>query len=129
MIVSRPHQWGFSLLEVLVALAILAISLGMLMQSFSLSGRNVQVTADYTRALVLAESKLTEAGTLTAVGSESAGQFDDRFRWVLRAVPVEAEYFGPSALIPYRVSVEVVWESDGKTRTLNLETLKVEARR
>lgn len=55
-------QRGFSLLEVLVAFAILSLSLGVLLQVFATGLRNAGVTDDYTRATLYAESILTAIG-------------------------------------------------------------------
>ena len=50
------RQSGFSLLEVLVAFAILSMSLGVLYQAFSNSLRNVGASGDYSRAMIIAVS-------------------------------------------------------------------------
>ncbi|MCG6966796.1 MAG: prepilin-type N-terminal cleavage/methylation domain-containing protein [Chromatiaceae bacterium] len=125
---ARPRrQHGFSLLEVLVSFSILALSLGVLMQIFSLSSRNAGVSADYAKALTIAESRLAEVGELIALTDAAAGQeLDGRFDWRLNSVPIESEYFGPSAVAPYRVTVTVEWGSAGQRRSLSLETVKLE---
>jgi general secretion pathway protein I len=77
---------GFSLLEVLVAFAILALSLTVLMQVFSTGLRNISVGEDYTRAVLLAESVLASVGVEQSLQEgEQTGAFDDRYgeeyRW------------------------------------------------
>ncbi len=56
------RQHGFSLLEVLVAFAILSLSLGVLLAIFG-KGMDLVGTSDkYTRAVLLAESTLASVG-------------------------------------------------------------------
>ncbi|MBK5971209.1 MULTISPECIES: type IV pilus modification PilV family protein [Thiorhodovibrio] len=59
---SRCAQSGFSLLEVMVAFAILALSLGVLLQIFSSSMNATSLSLDYARAAVVAESRLNSVG-------------------------------------------------------------------
>ena len=83
---------GFSLLEVLVAFAILAVSLGVLMQIFSLGLRNVAVEEGYTRAVLLAESKLAGLGIEEPLQpGETTGSFDDEYRWHVTVQPYTDE--------------------------------------
>ena len=122
------RQCGFSLLEVLVAFSVLALSLGVLMQTFSLSSRNIGISADYAKALTIAESRLAEVGDLMAVTEPAAGEvLEGAFSWRLDSAPMATEYAGPSALVPYRVTVAVEWGQPGQRRNLSLETIKLEA--
>lgn len=118
---------GFSLLEVVVAFAILAIALGALYQIFSSAARQATLVEDYMRALALAEVKLTEAGIAQALGSGvQGGETDDRLRWRRAVEPyVPAQELGGSSLRPYRVAVEVRWIHDGRERAVALETVRL----
>jgi len=134
---KRTTQRGFSLLEILVAFSILALSLGILMQIFSGSLRNVDVTRDQAQAVVLAQSLLASAGVeSTLVAGESAGARDEKLRWVLRVNPfVEAPRAGDSAAVHapialdlWQVTARVAWGGDARTpeRAVTLTTLRAQ---
>lgn len=133
----RTKQRGFSLLEILVAFSILALSLGVLMQIFSGSLRNADVTRDQAQAVALAQSLLALTGmeaTLTA--GQSAGVLDEKFRWLLRVNPFVQEprtgeteaVRAPLLLDLWEVTVRVAWGGDSRLpeRALTLTTLRVQ---
>ena len=57
----KPNQRGFTLLEVMVALAILALALGAMIQAGGASARNVAMLRDQTLANWVALNKVNEA--------------------------------------------------------------------
>jgi len=132
----RQRQCGFSLLEVLVAFSILAVSLGVLMQIFSGSLRNADVSRDQAQAIVLAQSLLASAGVENPLAAgESTGTLDDKFRWALSATPMQLDPLvgETSALRPasslelWEVSVRVAWDGgSAPERDLTLTTLRVQ---
>ncbi len=69
---------GFTLVEVIVAMAIVGISLVMIMQLFSGGLRASRTSCDYTRAVVHAKNTMEELSYDPVPGS---GNFDDGFNW------------------------------------------------
>ena len=122
------RQSGFSLLEVLVAFAILSISLGVLLQIFATGLRNAGVADDYTRATLYAESILAAIGRETPL-TEGArnGPIDDQFSWrgTVKAYTENMPDTEKTRVQVYRVRVEVFWPSLLQTRSVVLETLRL----
>jgi general secretion pathway protein I len=118
---------GFTLLEVLVALTILAVAIVALMQLSSQGLRLLHLSDDYQQAVVVAD-RVARATDVVEEGAES-GQ-EGRFRWErhLRLVPVPEELTpgaGPQLRL-YALSVAVRWSRD---RTLELASLRTVAER
>jgi general secretion pathway protein I len=118
---------GFTLLEVLVALTILAVAIVALMQLSSQGLRLLHLSDDYQQAVVVAD-RVARATDVVAESAET-GQ-EGRFRWErrLRLVPVPEELTpgaGPQLRL-YALSVAVRW---GRDRTLELASLRTVAER
>ncbi len=124
----RPaSQAGFSLLEVLVAFAILAIILGVLLEIFSGSAQRAILAESYLKAATLAEARLNEIGReapLAAGGLE--GQTEDGFAWGLQMEPYPIEGLDTVAqsLVPMRVRVVVAWQEQGRRHEVSAATLR-----
>lgn len=73
---------GFTLLEVIVAMAVLGISLVMVMQLFSAGLKAARASCDYTVAIIHAKDKMEE---LSETLTNDSGEFDDGFKWELYA--------------------------------------------
>jgi general secretion pathway protein I len=116
---------GFTLLEVLVALTILALSIVTLMQLSSQGLRLLRLSDDYQRAVLVAD-RVVRAVDVPREGIES-GQ-DGAFQWERRVslVPLPDELTpgaGPTPRL-YSLSVAVRWGS----RTLEIASLRAVAR-
>jgi general secretion pathway protein I len=135
-------QRGFSLIEVLVAFAILALSLGVLMQIFSRASLTIAASAQYSRAAGLASARLEAVGTAIPLEPGAvSGDPEDGMAWELSMVPLEGDAqaqadfgiplddglgFTPPAM-PYRVMVSVLWRDGDRVRRLTLSTLRLGA--
>lgn len=126
------RQAGFSLLEILVAFAILALSLGVLMQIFSHAMTATVLSGDYSRAVAVAEARLQAVGAdLPLAEGAYSGEPEQGIDWVVNIQafqpPAWAGDFPP--LQPYRVSVVATWPGTGagRRRRVQLESLRLGA--
>lgn len=117
---ARRDSRGFTLVEVLVAFAILALSFAALMQAFSGGLRLLSASGARTEALRLAESRLSEAGRSAPLAPGTASGEEGRYRWRLDVTPYD-DGEGAAAQLPpvYLVTVTVSW---GINKSLSLST-------
>jgi general secretion pathway protein I len=124
---SRPP--GFTLLEVLVALAILGVALGALLQIFAGGLRRLTVSEDYAAAVMQARSELDLLGAqLPLAEGQYSGSFADGMAWTARLRRYDVGRFGNDAalaVIPYEITVTVSW---GEHRALTLTSLRLAGR-
>jgi prepilin-type N-terminal cleavage/methylation domain-containing protein len=117
---------GFTLLEVLVATAILGIAVAVVLQLFSANLRALAASEDYVSATKRAEAKMREIlddPSLTETSlSETTG---DGYRIdvsITDALPERTETL-PVKLL--EISLTVHWSKGLKERSLSLKTMKV----
>ena len=120
------RQRGFTLIEIIVALAILAVALGALFQSFSTGLRATVVSDRQEAAVMLAQSLLDRIGQdIPLAAGEQAGVSEDGLRWSIAIAPsplIAPDRRADSPLLPFDVVVTVA--SDGG-RPLTLTTLRL----
>ena len=127
---GKRRDAGFTLLEVIVALAILGIGVTVIMELFSGGLRLGRASQEYTRAMNFASLKMEEIAVRNTVEEgEDEGEFDDTFRWKVGVEKVDilpgdkgTEFKPPADL--YHVRVSVLWKSGTKERSASLETYK-----
>jgi general secretion pathway protein I len=124
---ARTQDKGFTLLEVLVALVVLATTVVAVLQLFGGGLRLARTAGDHADAALLASAKLAdlEPGPLTEGSTEGT---DGPYRWTRRVtldpalLPVEPDTPEAMLIRLARVTVEVQW---GQGRRFELATLRV----
>jgi general secretion pathway protein I len=120
------RQRGFTLLEVLAALMILALAFGALLRLVSSGLGGLRAAEDYAGASLLAESWLDGLGIERPLREGAAtGAFDDRFRWWadIRRVPLPAADGWP--VQAFEVDLTVTWDEGARERSIALSTLRL----
>ena len=87
---------GFTLIEMIAAFLVFAISIGLLLDVLASSMRNARLSSDYTMAALWAQTRLDAVGVVERVEEgHSNGRFDDTFAWDLDVRKVD-----PAAVEP-----------------------------
>jgi len=127
-ILPQRGQRGFSLLEVIAAIMLLAIAFAALMKVAGGSISLTQNAADYSEASLWARGLLDSAfvGTPIKTGS-STGQFNNRFRWQLAVTPWNEAGRPPpeSPLHLYELDLDVLWGPNSHPRSAHFRTLRL----
>jgi general secretion pathway protein I len=125
---------GFSLIEMVAAMFILALGLGLLLQVLGGSLHQARRAQEQTEAALWAQSLLDTLGVGEKLEPGGAsGEFDERYRWQLDVSEAPWESDSPVApeMLPYvlyRVQLTVTWGSDGRERDARFETLRAARR-
>jgi len=106
-----------------VAIAILSLSLGALYQSVSGATRNIRADEKYAYAVELARSVLANNIRVPVAGVRSSGETQGGFKWVAVATPlaVGAPVLEPGAL--QEIAVSVSWEDGPRLRQVELHSV------
>ncbi len=124
-------QRGFSLLEILIAFSILALSLSILLKIFSGGVNTAMIAEDYTAAVQIAEGLLAKTGVETPLQSgNTTGSEGEKYQWQITISPFD---FNPEAMdtktitaVFFKINVTVSWmEGDDNERQVALTTLKL----
>ncbi|HEX6945534.1 MAG TPA: prepilin-type N-terminal cleavage/methylation domain-containing protein [Casimicrobiaceae bacterium] len=130
---------GFSLLEVLVAFVILALVATAIFELFGGALRNASAADEWSRAVLVAQSRLAVAASASPLkeGSETGSEDDGRLQWSAKVTPVALDEGNPDAQRVtetmatrlYRIEVDVTFPGAlGNERRFSLATLRVGAK-
>ncbi|MBL8703560.1 MAG: hypothetical protein JNM30_01885 [Rhodospirillales bacterium] len=127
---------GFGLLEVLVALGLVAATVAAGFQILGTSLRGVGDADRYTRAVLLAESRMAELGISVPLQiGETLGEAGEGYLWRVSVRPL-ASYAPPPAgtdgglpLLPLEVTVTIAWGAEAQPQEVVLTGLRLVQRR
>lgn len=139
---SRPHpchaiplEVGFTLLEVMVALAILALGLVTVLELFAGSARLGVKASRHTKAAIYAQNEMNRlfAQPTLAEGEES-GELPDGYFWRARVQEIhpgdvqtrgDPQQHNPTdRLHLYTLEVTISWHEHGRQQTFTLRSLR-----
>jgi len=124
---------GFTLLEVMLAFVIFALSFATVLEIMAGSMRSVRRASDDTEVALFAQSIIDLVGTEIAVEEgEYSGTGMDRFNWRLGIYLYETseedmhtqELADMSGIELYLVELDLDWESGRRQRELHLSTIR-----
>jgi general secretion pathway protein I len=134
---------GFTLIEVLVALAIAALGLGVLMAAASQGLTNVGAADRYVEATRRAEARLATLAPMNAIASgEFSGDDGGGYFWLTRITPLAVYPIAPAAgqaqagpgngaaapgagqgpLALYAVTVTISWRNGAGSKSVTLQS-------
>ena len=121
---------GFTLLETLVAVAVLGTVVAAATGVLSTSLRNVSRAEDYQRVVLLGRAQMNELLALPSWrnGQRWSGQWNEVSRWTARAERVPEPGNQPQARELMRLVLVATWKTPRGEKTLELETVRLQVR-
>lgn len=130
------REKGFTLVEILVAMVVLAVAAVSLLQSFSGGLRASDSARQRGYAMLLAQSKMAAIGSeLPLEPGSSTGRFDDRFAWTVEvspdgdAAPEEDAGAAAPPVTVMNVTVTVSWPPGNPAGSLQLTSSRLQRSR
>lgn len=120
---AMQRQRGMTLLELLVAFAIMAISLTMLYRVMGSSARSAGDVERYQRAVVLAQSLLSLRDAVPEEGWHQRGETAG-YQWSIDSAPYDTGLSGPTIPRLHEISFSIAWSEGERQRELNMVTLR-----
>lgn len=117
---GRVGQGGFSLLELLVAFTIMAMSLGLIYKAMGGSARNAGDISTRQQAVMLADALLQSRDSVNSQGWQENG-VHGRFAW-----QASTELLGsvtPGVLPLHQLNIVVTWADGTANRQITAQTL------
>lgn len=116
---------GFTLLEVLVALALLSVALVAILQLFSANLRGIAISEDLAKAVMKAESAMREVLDDEDIAEKSSSETTpDGYRIDVAITNAEEGRTENLSIRLLQIRLTVHWKDGVKERALTLKTMK-----
>ena len=129
---SRRSAAGYTLIEIIVAFAILALGLTLLLGTLSGATRQVRAAGDAGRAALHAESLLDEFGNLPQPQNRAGELEQGRYRWRLDVEPwqdpsprASASPVDPNAARLMHLRLQVEWGEGTPAQRIEATSLRL----
>ena len=125
--ITSNGEGGFALIEILVAVSVLAISLVVIFQLFSGGLKSRKLSEQYARGVFHAREKMAEILLIPELSEgEIQGEFEDAYEWqavITRVVSEEGEEKNlPVNLMS--IWIRINWREGEKEKSFVIDTLK-----
>ena len=122
----KIQNYGFTLLEILVALAILGLAITIILQLFSANLRALSVSGNYVSAVTKAEAKMREILDDTNLSEKSWSEVtDDGYRFDASISETLKDRTENLQVRLLEIDMTVQWTEGLKKKSLILKTMKV----
>ena len=128
---GRRTSRGFTLLEVMLAFVIFALSFATVLEIMAGSMRNVRRASDDTQVALFAQSIMDQVGIEIPLEEGGfSGVEMDRFEWQLDIYPYDSgddytqELAELSGVELYQVALDIDWETGRRERTTHFSTMR-----
>ena len=123
---KRAGQDGFTLLEILVALVLMAVGVTLILQLFSANLRNIFVSGNMTAIVVKAESRLREitSGRTLAEGAWNETT-EEGYRLDVAIAEVLKDRTDNLPIKLMEVNLTVYWREGWKEKSIRLKTIRM----
>ncbi len=122
----KDKEGGFTLMEIMVAVMVLAITLTVILQLFSGGLKAERLSEDYTRAVYCARSTMETLLLYEEMTPETlTGECDGGFFWQagISSLAPEEKIKTRNNLVPFRVDLEVNWSPGRGGKKFKLATI------
>ena len=116
---------GFTLLEIMVSLAIMAAAIVMTIQLFAASLRSITVSEGYLQAEMKAAEKLREVLEDEKLAEGSVSDSKDNYTINVDIKPAKEDHTEDLAFKLLEVTLNMQWNDGSKQHTITLNTYKL----
>ena len=122
------REAGFTLIEVLLALAVFALSFGLILETLGGASRNVRVAGDLGQVALLAQNQLDTLGVDSELREGvQTGKLNDTYSYTLTVtahVPEDSVVPDTTQVKLFRVDLDVSWGRGRDQRVERFSTLR-----